>query len=63
MRSMLLVIVGLIGGFILGIALSSCIGVFSYYVLEEPFGIKFLPYFTSIIGGIVIPIIDKKNKK
>ena len=44
MRTMLGIIVGLIGGFILGIALSSAIGAISYLVLDEPFGIKFLPY-------------------
>lgn len=63
MRTMLAIIVGLIGGFVLGIVLSSLIGVISYMFLDEPVGFKFLPHLTSIIGAIATPIMDKKSKK
>lgn len=63
MRSFIAVLVGIIGGFVLGIALSSIIGIFSMTVFGEPFGIKFLPYYTSIICAIIVPIMDAKLKK
>ncbi|MBO0992820.1 DUF5957 family protein [Bacillus sp. SD088] len=62
MRLLLAVIVGLIGGFIIGIALSSLIGILGMMVWNEPMGIKFLPYFTSLLCAIAVPIIDHKKQ-
>lgn len=62
MRLFLAVIVGFIGGFILGIALSSVIGVFGMMLFHEPIGIKFLPYFTALLCAIVVPYIDTKSQ-
>ena len=63
MRSMLAVIIGVIGGFVIGIAMSSFIGVLGMLVIGQPVGIKFLPYFTAIICAIVVPILDSKSRK
>jgi hypothetical protein len=63
MREFTAIIVGLIGGFILGIALSSVLGIFGVFVLGQPLGIKFLPYFTAVICAIVLPIIEAKRKR
>ncbi|MFD2044193.1 DUF5957 family protein [Ornithinibacillus salinisoli] len=63
MRAFIAIIVGLIGGFFLGIALSSFIGIFGMLAFDQAMGIKFLPYFTAIICAVLIPIIDHKSKK
>ncbi|WP_099156653.1 DUF5957 family protein [Virgibacillus ndiopensis] len=63
MRSFLTIIVGLVGGFILGIALSSFIGIIGLTLLDSPVGIKFLPYYTAIICAVLVPVIDKKNRR
>jgi hypothetical protein len=63
MRTFLAIIVGLIGGFILGIALSSFIGIIGMTIFGEPMGIKFLSYYTAIICAIVVPIMDRKRSK
>ncbi|QQK80012.1 hypothetical protein HUG20_09010 [Salicibibacter cibi] len=63
MRTFLGILVGLIGGFVLGIALSSFIGVLGMALFNEPMGIKYLPYFTAIMCAVVVPIIDQKNLK
>jgi hypothetical protein len=63
MRIMLGIIVGIIGGFVLGIALSSFIGIFGMVFFNQSMGIKFLPYFTSFICAIAVPIIDHKSSK
>ena len=61
MRLFLAVIVGIIGGFILGIALSSMIGILGMAIFQEPLGIKYLPYLTAILCAILVPIMDRKS--
>ncbi|WP_077324824.1 DUF5957 family protein [Virgibacillus siamensis] len=63
MRVFLGILVGLIGGFVLGIALSSFIGVLGMILFNEPVGIKYLSYFTAIICAVVVPMMDQKNLK
>lgn len=63
MRVMLGFIVGVVGGFILGIALSSFIGVFGMMFFDQPMGIKYLPYFSSFICAIAVPYMDSKTMK
>ena len=63
MRVMLGIIVGIVGGFILGIALSSFIGVFGIVFFDQAVGIKFLPYFSSFICALAVPYIDSKSLK
>ncbi|TDB51063.1 MULTISPECIES: DUF5957 family protein [Bacillaceae] len=63
MRVFIAVIVGVFGGFILGIALSSFIGVVGMTLFNEPFGIKYLSYYTSFVCAILVPIIDHKTFK
>ncbi|WP_368655048.1 DUF5957 family protein [Ornithinibacillus sp. 4-3] len=62
MRLMLAILVGIIGGFILGIALSSFIGVIGWTFFGKALGIKFLPFYTSGLCAIIVPIIDQKNR-
>ena len=63
MRIFIAVLIGIIGGFVLGIALSSFLGVFGMLLFDKPLGIKYLPYFTSVICAIAVPIIDQKTKQ
>lgn len=63
MRIFIAMIVGLIGGFVLGIALSSFIGIIGMLVFQEPIGIKYLSYFTAIICAVVVPIVDIKSRE
>ncbi|SET00732.1 hypothetical protein SAMN05216389_104144 [Oceanobacillus limi] len=61
MRAFIGMIVGIIGGFVLGIALSSFIGILGMMVFNQPMGIKFLPYFTAILCAVLVPYLDHKN--
>ncbi|RIW29203.1 hypothetical protein D3H55_19605 [Bacillus salacetis] len=61
MRLFLSILVGLFGGFVLGIALSSVIGIISMTVFGEPFGIKYLSYFMAGICAVAVPIMDQKS--
>ncbi|KHF39283.1 DUF5957 family protein [Halalkalibacter okhensis] len=61
MKMFIAVIVGLIGGFILGIALSSLIGIIGITVFNQAMGIKFLPYYTAVVCSVIVPIIEYKK--
>ncbi|MCD2138801.1 DUF5957 family protein [Salinicoccus halitifaciens] len=61
MRLFIAMLVGLIGGFILGIALTSMIAVFSMMIFDAPFGIKYLPYFTALVCAIIVPMVDQRS--
>lgn len=61
MRLFIAVIVGLVGGFVLGIALSSMIGVFGMMIFDAPIGIKYLPYFTALICAVIVPMVDRRS--
>lgn len=63
MRTFIAILVGLIGGFVLGIALSSFIGITSMLVYDEPFGIKYLSYYTAVFCAVVVPLADLKGRK
>ncbi len=63
MRIFSAMIVGLVGGFIVGIALSSFIGVIGMTLFDKPIGVKYLSFYTSFICAIVVPIMDRKSIK
>ncbi|WP_078378498.1 DUF5957 family protein [Sutcliffiella halmapala] len=63
MRTFITIIVGIIAGFILGIALSSFIGIAGHILVQKPLGIKYLPYYTSIICAVLVPYLDAKSRK
>jgi Family of unknown function (DUF5957) len=60
-RKFTAILLGLFGGFILGIALSSVIGIVSMTVINQPFGIKYLPYVTAVICAVAVPVMDQKS--
>lgn len=61
MRIFLAILVGIFGGFFLGIALSSFLGIFGMTLFNKPLGIKYLPYISSFLCAIAVPIIDQKK--
>ncbi|MBM7554228.1 DUF5957 family protein [Thalassobacillus pellis] len=63
MRIILSILGGFIGGFILGIALSSVFGVIGMVLFNEPMGMKFLSYYTAVIVAVLVPVIDQKSVK
>ncbi len=63
MKIFLAILAGLIGGFMIGIALSSSIGIMGMLFLNQPIGIKYLPYFTALICAMIAPAIAYKTSK
>lgn len=62
MRTFIAVLVGLICGFMIGIALSSSIGIMGMMLFNQPIGIKYLPYFTAILCAVIVPMMDNKSR-
>lgn len=63
MRILLAILVGSIGGFLLGIALSSMIGVIGMGLFKQPIGIKFLPYYTAALCAVIVPVWECRRLK
>lgn len=59
------IIIGFISGFILGIVISEWMGIYGMAALNQPIGIKFLPYVIAVIFAALASVIDYKsnNKK
>lgn len=60
MRLLLSILVGIFGGFILGIILSEFIGILGMTIFQKPIGIKYLPFYTAILCTLIVLIYNKK---
>ena len=60
MRTGVLVIIGLFAGFLAGIMLSGLIGLASMLLFDDVIGLRFLPIYLAIIGGIVAPFAARQ---
>ncbi|HLS07900.1 DUF5957 family protein [Lentibacillus sp.] len=63
MRLVILVILGLIGGYFLGSIIFRLMAGFGVNVSGMPLIFMFFPYLTGIILAILLPVIDKKNRQ
>jgi len=52
MRAAGLAVLGLLAGFLAGIALSELIGVVGYLAFEQKIGMKYLALYTAAVGAI-----------
>ena len=57
MRMLIVVLLGLAGGFLAGIVISQLVGIVGVLVFHQAIGVKFLPVYTSIIGAIAAPFL------
>ncbi len=57
MRMLIVVLLGLAGGFLAGIVISQLVGIVGVLVFHQAIGVKFLPVYTAIIGAIAAPFL------
>jgi hypothetical protein len=57
------VLVGMITGFVLGIVLSEIIGVVGFVLTQRPAGIKYLPIYLAIAGGVAAPLLRARIRR
>jgi len=54
---LIVVLLGLAGGFLAGIVISQLVGIVGVLVFHQAIGVKFLPVYTAIIGAIAAPFL------
>ncbi|GEM_PF-7088557 len=64
MRTILFILLGWFGGYLLGSGLlKGILMVFSIHANDVPFVVLLLPYFSALAVAIVLPFIDQKNRE
>lgn len=63
MRIVIALVVGLAGGFLLGLVLSQLIAIGGLLLVHQPLGIKFLPIYLAITGAVIAPIVATRNRR
>jgi hypothetical protein len=63
MRTVVVTVLALIGGFLAGMVLSEIIGVVGLLVFEELVGFKFLPVVTALVAAGVAAVVDLRARR
>lgn len=63
MRTVIALVVGLAGGFILGLVLSQVIAIAGLLLVNQAIGIKYLPIYLAIAGAVIAPIVEAQNRR
>ncbi len=56
-------VIGVVGGFIGGLLLSTIIGIIGFLLFEKQLGIKFLPFYLAFISSILVPVWMYKKRR
>lgn len=56
-RIVVAVVLGLIGGLFLGLVASEVIGVVGVLAFDRAAGVKYLPVYLALAGGVIAPLI------
>lgn len=63
MRTVVVTVLALIGGFLAGIVLSEIIGVVGLLVFEEVVGVRFLPVVTALVAAVAAVILTLRARR
>jgi Family of unknown function (DUF5957) len=63
MRTVVMIVCGLIGGFLGGLILSELIGIVGVLLFDRAVGIRFLPLYLAVVGAVVAPIVDAQIRR
>jgi hypothetical protein len=63
MRIVIALVVGLVGGFLLGLVLSQVIAILGLLLVNQPLGIKFLPIYLALAGAVIAPIVAARSRR
>lgn len=63
MRVVIALVVGVAGGFALGLVLSQVIAVVGLLLFDQLVGIKFLPIYLAIAGAVIAPLVEARNRR
>ncbi|CAA9583827.1 MAG: hypothetical protein AVDCRST_MAG88-3674 [uncultured Thermomicrobiales bacterium] len=57
MRTITMVLFGLLGGFAAGVVLSAIIGLAGVLLFDRAVGIRFLPLYLAGLGAVIVPAV------
>ncbi|MFC3997664.1 DUF5957 family protein [Nocardiopsis sediminis] len=60
MRTAIVAVLGIVGGFIAGIVLAEVIAIATLLALGEPTGVPYLSIILAVVGGVGAPLIDAR---
>jgi Family of unknown function (DUF5957) len=63
MRTVIVTVLALIGGFLAGIVLSEIIGVVGLLVFEDVVGVRFLPVVTALVAAVAAVIVTLRARR
>jgi Kef-type K+ transport system membrane component KefB len=63
MRTVIVTVLALIGGFLAGIVLSEIIGVVGLLVFEDVVGVRFLPVVTALVAAVATVIVTLRARR
>lgn len=63
MRTVVITVLALIGGFLAGIVLSEIIGVVGLLVFEDVVGVRFLPVVTALVAAVAAVILTLRARR
>jgi hypothetical protein len=58
MRTVVMIVCGLIGGLLGGLILSELIGIVGVLLFDRAIGIRFLPLYLAVVYAAAAPIVD-----
>ncbi len=63
MRTLIVTLVALIGGFLAGIALSELVGITGFLLFDHAFGLRFLPIYLAVVCAGAALILDLLGRR
>jgi hypothetical protein len=63
MRTVVVTVLALIGGFLAGIVLSEIIGVVGLVLFEDVVGVRFLPVVTALVAAVAAVILTLRARR
>lgn len=63
MRVLIALVIGLAGGFLLGLVLSQVIAIAGLLLFDQLVGIKFLPIYLAVAGAVIAPLVEARIRR
>jgi fructose-specific phosphotransferase system IIC component len=63
MRTVVVTVLGLIGGFLAGIVVSEIIGIIGFLLFDSVIGFRFLPVISALVAGVAAVVINRRARR
>jgi hypothetical protein len=62
-RTLVMVVLGLVLGFVAGMVASEIIGIVGFLAFDRLVGIRFLPLISAVVGALAAPALDRRSSR